>query len=81
MFADPNLEGKTAEEDWEFSSEESEGTAMHRIVDGKRKILFDSSREGADVDSFFQELLNGAYDSKTEVDTDDSTTGESAVEA
>ena len=22
MFADPNLEGKTAEEDWEFSSEE-----------------------------------------------------------
>ena len=31
-----------------------------------------------DVDSFFQELLNGAYDSKTEVDTDDSTTGESA---
>ena len=49
---------------------------MHRIV-GKRKILFDSSREGVDVDSFFQELLNGAYDSKTEVDTDDSTTGES----
>ena len=46
--------------------------------DGKRKILFDSSREGANVDSFFQELLNGAYDSKTEVDTDDSTTGESA---
>ena len=45
MFCDPNLEGKTAEEDWEFSSEESEGTAMHRI-DGKRKILFDSSREG-----------------------------------
>ena len=42
---------------------------MHRIADGKRKILFDSSREGADVDSFFQELLNGAYDSKTEVDT------------
>ena len=38
MFADPNLEGKTAEEDWEFSSEESEGTAMHRIADGKRKI-------------------------------------------
>ena len=69
MFADPNLEGKTAEEDWEFSSEESEGTAMHRVADGKRKILFDSSREGADVDSFFQELLNGAYNSKTEVDT------------
>ena len=69
MFSDPNLEGKTAEEDWEFSSEESEGTAMHRIADGKRKILFDSAREGAKEDSFFEKLLNGAYDSKTEVNT------------
>ena len=69
MFADPNLEGKTSEEDWEFSSEESEGTAMHRVADGKRKILFDSARDGAKVDSFFQELLNGAYDTKTEVNT------------
>lgn len=69
MFSDPSLEGKTAEEDWEFSSEESEGTAMHRVADGKRKILFDSARDGAKVDSFFQELLNGAYDTKTEVNT------------
>ena len=42
---------------------------MHRVADGKRKILFDSARDGAKVDSFFQELLNGAYDTKTEVNT------------
>ena len=81
MFSDPNLEGQTAEENWEFTSEESEGTAMHRVADNKRKILFDSSREGANIDSFFEELLNGAYDSKTEVDAGDSTTNEGAAEA
>ena len=81
MFSDPNLEGQTAEENWEFTSEESEGTAMHRVADNKRKILFDSSREGANIDSFFEKLLNGAYDSKTEVDAGDSTTNEGAAEA
>ncbi|PTE69865.1 phage tail protein [Staphylococcus devriesei] len=68
LFSDPNLEGKTAEEDWEFSSEETEGTAMHRINDGKRKILFDSARENAKETAFFEKLLKGAYDDKVEVD-------------
>lgn len=70
LFGDPNLEGKTAEDDWEFSSEESEGTAMHRINDDVRKILFDSAREGAKVDSFFEKLLKGAYDEKVETSAD-----------
>ncbi|RIL71526.1 phage tail protein [Staphylococcus devriesei] len=68
LFSDPNLEGKTAEEDWEFSSEETEGTAMHRINDGKRKILFDSARENAKETAFFEKLLKGAYDDKVEVE-------------
>lgn len=58
MFSDPQIEGKTSEEDWEFSSEESEGTAMHRIADGKRKILFDSAKDGADETEFFKELFS-----------------------
>lgn len=58
MFSDPQIEGKTSEEDWEFSSEESEGTAMHRIADGKRKILFDSAKEEADEKEFFKELFS-----------------------
>ena len=37
---------------------------MHRINDDVRKILFDSAREGAKVDSFFEKLLKGAYDEK-----------------
>ncbi|PCF54113.1 hypothetical protein B5C01_10815 [Staphylococcus delphini] len=57
MFSDPQIEGKTSEEDWEFSSEESEGTAMHRIADGKRKIMFDSSKEGAEEEAFFKDLI------------------------
>ncbi|UXR83227.1 major tail protein [Staphylococcus sp. IVB6214] len=57
MFSDPQVEGKTAEENWEFSSEESEGVAMHRIADGKRKIMFDSALEGADEKEFFKRLL------------------------
>ncbi len=57
MFSDPQIEGKTSEEDWEFSSEESEGTAMHRISDGTRKILFDSDKEGAKEDEFFKKLI------------------------
>ncbi|MCS4486385.1 major tail protein [Staphylococcus americanisciuri] len=57
MFSDPQIEGKTAEENWEFSSEESEGVAMHRIADGKRKIMFDSSLDGADENEFFKRLL------------------------
>ncbi|MCE5042827.1 Ig-like domain-containing protein [Staphylococcus chromogenes] len=58
MFSDPQIEGKTSEENWEFSSEESEGTAMHRIADGKRKILFDSAKEEADENEFFKELFS-----------------------
>lgn len=58
MFSDPQIEGKTSEEDWEFSSEESEGTAMHRIADGKRKILFDSAKEEADEKEFFKEFFS-----------------------
>ena len=42
MFADPNLEGKSRRR-LGIQFEESEGTAMHRVADGKRKILFDSS--------------------------------------
>ncbi|EII6308163.1 Ig-like domain-containing protein [Staphylococcus pseudintermedius] len=57
MFSDPQIEGKTSEENWEFSSEESEGTAMHRIADGKRKIMFDSAKDGADEKEFFKVLL------------------------
>ena len=49
---------------------------MHRIVTVNVKF-YSIVLVKVDVDSFFQELLNGAYDSKTEVDTDDSTTGES----
>lgn len=69
LFSDPKLEGKTAEDDWDFSSEESEGTAMHRLNDDVRKILFDSAREGAKEDAFFKKLLKGAYDNKVETET------------
>ncbi|HEC2149867.1 TPA: Ig-like domain-containing protein [Staphylococcus delphini] len=57
MFSDPQIEGKSSEENWEFSSEESEGTAMHRVADGKRKIMFDSAKDGADEKEFFKTLL------------------------
>lgn len=81
MFVDPNLEGKLPKKIGNSVQKNQKVLQCTVSADGKRKILFDSSREGADVDSFFQELLNGAYDSKTEVDTDDSTTGESVSQA
>lgn len=61
MFTDPKMEGKTAEEKWEFSQEEVEGTPMHRIGDGKRKIIFDSKKKDDDESKFFERLLLGAY--------------------
>lgn len=69
MFSEPKMEGQTAEDKWEFSQEEVEGTAMHRIGDDKRKIIFDSKSKDDDESEFFKRLLLGAYDSKTEVAT------------
>lgn len=69
MFSEPKMEGQTAEDKWEFSQEEVEGTAMHRIGDDKRKIIFDSKSKDDDESEFFKRLLLGAYDSKTEVST------------
>ncbi|REB90360.1 hypothetical protein DV965_17575, partial [Staphylococcus pseudintermedius] len=57
IFSDPQIEGNTSEEKWEFSSEEAEGTAMHRIADGKRKIMFDSAKDVADEKELFKVLL------------------------
>lgn len=65
MFTDPKMDGKTAEEKWEFSSEEVEGTPMHRIGDGVRKIIFDSKKKDDDESKFFQRLLLGAYTPST----------------
>lgn len=61
MFSEPNIDGSSAEDNWEFSQEESEGTAMHRIGDDKRKIIFDSKTKDEDEKEFFQRLLLGAY--------------------
>lgn len=71
MFSDPQIEGKTSEEDWEFSSEESEGTAMHRIADGSRKIMFDSDKDNANEDEFFKELLGTTLDEAGTTDSED----------
>ncbi|TDM15700.1 major tail protein [Macrococcus bovicus] len=61
MFSNPKLEGETAKADWDFSSEDTDGTAMHRQSDRKRKITWDSaSALGTEAD-FFTELLKGAY--------------------
>lgn len=67
MFSEPNIEGSTAESDWEFSQEEVEGTAMHRVFDDKRKIIFDSEKKDDDETEFFQRLLQGAYQEAQEV--------------
>ncbi|UXU85226.1 phage tail protein [Mammaliicoccus sciuri] len=64
MFSEPNLDGKSAEDNWEFSQEESEGTAMHRIGDDVRKIIFDSKTKDEDEAEFFKRLLKGAYTSE-----------------
>lgn len=76
MFSEPNLEGKTAEADWEFSQEEVEGTAMHRIFDGKRKIMFDSEKKDDDEGEFFERLLKGAYDEAKELTQEQSNKSE-----
>ncbi|AVQ34422.1 phage tail protein [Staphylococcus muscae] len=68
MFSDPEIEGKSAEENWDFSSEETEGVAMHRIADGKRKVMFDSALDGADETEFFKRLL-GNENGLDQVDT------------
>lgn len=70
MFTDPKMEGKTAEEKWEFSQEEVEGTPMHRIGDGKRKIIFDSKKKDDDESKFFERLLLGAYTPSSSVSSD-----------
>ncbi len=70
MFTDPKMEGKTAEEKWEFSQEEVEGTPMHRIGDGVRKIIFDSKKKEDDESKFFERLLLGAYDGASSVSSD-----------
>src|SRR5699024_11495856 len=67
MFADPAIEGSTAEDEWEFSQEEVEGTAMHRLNDETRKIMFQSDLEGASEDKFFDDLLQGAYTEAEEI--------------
>ncbi|MHD0383343.1 major tail protein [Staphylococcus simulans] len=67
MFSEPNIEGSTAESDWEFSQEEVEGTAMHRVFDDTRKIIFDSEKKDDDETEFFQRLLQGAYQEAQEV--------------
>lgn len=61
MFSDPKLEGETKKNDWDFSSEESEGKAMHRISDRKRKLIWDSALTAGTEADFFTELLKGAY--------------------
>lgn len=67
MFSDPAIEGSTAEDEWEFSQEEVEGTAMHRLNDEVRKIMFQSDIKGASEDKFFDDLLKGAYNEAEEV--------------
>lgn len=61
MFSDPAIEGATAEDEWEFSQEEVEGTAMHRLEDEVRKVMYQSDIQGASEDKFFDDLLLGAY--------------------
>lgn len=70
MFSEPKMEGSTAEDKWEFSQEEVEGTAMHRIGDDSRKIIFDSKTKEDDESKFFERLLKGAYESAVEVSED-----------
>ncbi|TDL96684.1 phage tail protein [Macrococcus brunensis] len=62
MFSNPKIEGETAKADWDFSSEDTDGTAMHRQSDRKRKITWDSATALGTEDDFFTELLKGAYE-------------------
>lgn len=81
MFSDPKIEGKTAEDEWEFSQEEVEGNAMHRINDEVRKIMFQSDIEGASEDEFFEDLLLGAYDKAEEVQANEPSSDNEPAEA